>query len=151
MCCAPERNSSDMLVARIQAVHLHIQENPMTNITQALSDSSRAIWDQNAPVWDEYMGEGRSFQRELIGPVTERLLALQPGERILDIACGNGAFSRRMAALGAQVVASDFSPKFIERARARTVENADRITYHVVDATNGAQLLALGEGSFDAG
>jgi SAM-dependent methyltransferase len=96
------------------------------------------------------MGEGGVFQRMLIGPVAEQLLALQPGERVLDIACGNGGFSRRMAALGAVGVASDFSPKFIQLARARTVENADRITYQVVDATDEAQLLALGEASFDA-
>jgi 2-polyprenyl-3-methyl-5-hydroxy-6-metoxy-1,4-benzoquinol methylase len=122
----------------------------MTNTTQALSDSSRSIWDQNAPAWDVHMGEGGAFQRVLIGPVTEQLLALQQGERVLDIACGNGGFSRRMAALGAVVVATDFSPKFIELARAHTIENADRITYRVVDATDESQLLALGESSFDA-
>ncbi len=118
--------------------------------TEQLAELSRDIWDQNAPAWDEYMGEGGGFQRVLIGPVTERLLALQPGERVLDIACGNGGFSRRMAALGAYVVAADFSAKFIELARARTVEHADRIAYHVADATDERQLLALGENSFDA-
>ena len=118
--------------------------------TQQLAALSREIWDQNAPAWDAYMGEGGGFQRVLIGPATESLLALQPGERVLDIACGNGGFSRRMAALGAHVVAADFSAKFIELARARTVEHGDRIDYHVADATDEIQLLALGENSFDA-
>ncbi len=36
------------------------------------------------------MGEGNDFVEVLIWPATLRLLALQPGQRILDIACGNG-------------------------------------------------------------
>ncbi len=108
------------------------------------------IWEQNAAFWDEYMGEGGVLQRVLIGPTTERLLDLKPGERVLDIACGNGAFSRRMAALGARVVACDFASTFIERAQARTTEHADRIDYRVIDATDEAQLLSLGKQSFDA-
>jgi 2-polyprenyl-3-methyl-5-hydroxy-6-metoxy-1,4-benzoquinol methylase len=90
------------------------------------------------------------MQRTLIAPITERLLDLKRGERVLEIACGNGAFARRMAALGARVVACDFAEMFVERAQARTVENADRIEYRVVDATDEAALLALGAQSFDA-
>jgi cyclopropane fatty-acyl-phospholipid synthase-like methyltransferase len=40
----------------------------------------------------------------------ERLLALQPGERVLDVACGNGVMARRLALLGGRVTAVDFSP-----------------------------------------
>lgn len=50
----------------------------------------------------------------------------------------------------ANVVATDFSEVFIERARQRTTERADRIEYRVVDAADEGQLLALGEGRFDA-
>ncbi len=105
---------------------------------------SRDIWDQNAAAWDERIGGGGGFQSVLIAPTVERMLDIQPGESVLDIACGNGIFSRRLAELGASVVASDFSPKLIELARQRTTEHTDRIQYHVVDATDEAQLLALG-------
>jgi SAM-dependent methyltransferase len=71
------------------------------------------------------------------------MLNIQAGEVVLDIACGNGQFSRRLAGLGATVVASDFSPKLIELAKGRTSENGDRIHYHVVDATDEVQLMAL--------
>ena len=118
---------------------------------RALTEESRAIWNAKATFWDERMGEGNAFQRILIGPAAERLLALREGERALDVACGNGVFTRRMASLGAHVVGCDFSEVFIERARARTPsELADRISYHVVDATDEDQLLALGVGAFDA-
>jgi ubiquinone/menaquinone biosynthesis C-methylase UbiE len=111
---------------------------------------TQARWDTIAPFWDERMGEGNAFQRRLVGPATERLLELVPGQLVLELACGNGVMARRMAALGARVVATDFSPAFLERARARSGELADRIEYRLVDATDGEQLLALGEGRFDA-
>ena len=119
------------------------------NDVDALNRQTQEIWNRNAEWWDEQTGEGNQFQKVLIGPATERLLALRPGERVLDIACGNGAFSRSMARLGAQVVAFDFSGRFLERAKARTNEHADRIDYRLVDATDEAQLLALGD-RFDA-
>lgn len=117
---------------------------------RALTTETQAIWDQNADFWDERMGEGNLFQLRLVGPAAERLLALRAGKRVLDVACGNGVFARRLAELGAQVTACDFSARLIERARERGAATAERITYAVVDATDEQQLLALGEGSFDA-
>jgi len=115
-----------------------------------LNDETRDIWDQNASFWDERMGDGNDFQRILIGPASERLLNLQPGETVLEIACGNGVFSRRMARLGVHVVATDFSENLLERARARTTEYADRIEFQLVDATSEEQISALGRERFDA-
>ncbi len=116
----------------------------------ALNREVRDIWNMNAAFWDEYMKEGNDFHKLLIAPAQERLLGLREGELVLEIACGNGNFARRMAELGARVVASDFSEVFIERAKARTSENADRIEYRVIDATDGDQLMALGQCRFDA-
>src|SRR5918998_2011880 len=110
----------------------------------------RDIWDAKAAFWDERMGDGNQFQLELIGPAVERLLAIQSGERVLDVGCGNGVSSRRLAELGAQVVAVDYSARFLELARARSSDLADRIDYRLIDASDEAQLLALGEGQFDA-
>lgn len=116
----------------------------------ALTRETQAIWDQNAAFWDSRMGEGNDFQLKLIAPASERLLALRPDELVLEVACGNGQFARRLGALGARVVATDFSAVFLERARARTTERADRIEYRLVDASDEGQLLALGERRFDA-
>lgn len=117
----------------------------------ALRDETRAIWDHNAAFWDEQQGDaGNVSQRLLIGPATERLLALQPGELVLDLACGTGTMARRMAELGARVVAADFSAGMLERARARSEAYEDRIEFRQLDATDEGQVLALGEGHFDA-
>lgn len=117
---------------------------------QELNPEVCRIWDNNADFWDSRMGEGNDFHRLLVAPAQERLLAVRPGEVVLDAACGNGQSARRLAELGARVVAFDISPRMIENARARTTRNADRIQYLVLDATDGARLLSLGEGRFDA-
>lgn len=114
------------------------------------NQETRAAWNQNAAFWDERMGEGNDFVEVLIWPATERLLALRHGERVLDIACGNGLTSRRLAALGAKVVAFDFSEEMIAHARARTKAHTDRIQYLVLDATDEEALATLPERGFDA-
>jgi 2-polyprenyl-3-methyl-5-hydroxy-6-metoxy-1,4-benzoquinol methylase len=116
----------------------------------ALNKGTQAAWNQNAMFWDEKMGEGNLFQRVLVGPATERLLELKPGELILEIACGNGVFARRLAQLGARVIATDFSEKLLEQAKKRSVDLTGRIEYLFIDATNEEQLLELGERRFDA-
>jgi 2-polyprenyl-3-methyl-5-hydroxy-6-metoxy-1,4-benzoquinol methylase len=118
----------------------------------ALAHQAHEAWEKKAAFWDQMMGEGNAFQRVLIGPATERLLRVLPGETVLDVACGNGVFSRRLAELGARVVAVDFSERFVELARARTEEAGygDAVEYLVADATDEEQILALGKERFDA-
>ncbi len=118
---------------------------------ESASAETRAAWKANAAFWDSYMGdEGNDFVNVLIWPPTERLLGLHAGERVLDIAGGNGVYARRLAALGAQVVAFDFAGEMIALAGQRTQGLTERIAYHVLDATDESALLALGERQFDA-
>lgn len=121
-----------------------------TKDSKRANEETRDAWNQNAAFWDRRMGEGNDFVEVLIWPATERLLDLRAGERVLDVACGNGLTSRRLAAMGAQVVALDFSEEMIRHARERTANHADRIDYLVLDATDEAALLSLGVRSFDA-
>ncbi|MGQ0570535.1 MAG: class I SAM-dependent methyltransferase [Armatimonadota bacterium] len=122
-----------------------------SNEFEALAKEAQDSWNRNAEWWDEYIGaEGNNFHRLLVAPAMERLLELKPDELVLDVACGNGQFARRMAELGTRLVAFDFSERFIERAKARTTVHAERIQYIVLDATDRAGLLALGTGRFDA-
>jgi ubiquinone/menaquinone biosynthesis C-methylase UbiE len=112
-----------------------------------LNDEVRAAWDALAAFWDDRVQAGGTQRWDVIHPSVERLLRLQPGERVLDIACGTGAFARRMADLGAHVLATDFSEGMLERARS----HGGAVEYRSADATVEEQLLALAEpGSFDA-
>jgi 2-polyprenyl-3-methyl-5-hydroxy-6-metoxy-1,4-benzoquinol methylase len=126
-------------------------EQTMDEQTSALNDEGRQLWDLKAEFWDNLHGdEGNQFHRKLIGPAVERLLALQAGERVVDIACGSGVMARRLAQLGGRVTATDFSAALIERARLRGQSSGEPIQYEVVDATDEEALAALGEGQFDA-
>jgi SAM-dependent methyltransferase len=120
----------------------------------AQNRETHAAWEANAEYWDTRIGEGNDFVETLIWPVTESLLELQPGQRLLDAACGNGLYARRAAALGVNVVAFDFSANLIQLARERADAAAlkARVDYHVLDATDGPALLALGADgvAFDA-
>ncbi|MCC0018200.1 MAG: methyltransferase domain-containing protein, partial [Rhodobiaceae bacterium] len=49
-------------------------------------------------------------------------LAPQAGERILDLGCGDGALTQRIADAGAKVTGVDASPDFIEAAIARGLD-----------------------------
>jgi 2-polyprenyl-3-methyl-5-hydroxy-6-metoxy-1,4-benzoquinol methylase len=116
-----------------------------------LNDEGRELWNRKARFWDNLHGdEGNRFHRQLIGPAVEGLLALEPGERVLDIACGSGVMARRLAALGGRVTAVDFSPQLIEMARRRGQPGGEPIHYGVADATDEEALVTLGEGRFDA-
>ena len=54
-------------------------------------------------------------------PVVD-LLQPRPGERILDLGCGDGALTEKLVALGAQVVGIDSSPDMIAAARRRGLD-----------------------------
>ena len=123
--------------------------NPQTDFAD-LTRETQQIWEQIARWWDARMGEGNKWHTSLIAPATEKLLAIRTGETVLEIACGNGQFARRLADLGANVVACDFSASFLDCARLRTTQHSERIQYRLVDLTNEEQLAELGTAQFDA-
>ncbi|MGO8760233.1 MAG: class I SAM-dependent methyltransferase [Terracidiphilus sp.] len=68
---------------------------------------------------DVYSRDG-AFVHELASGVLE-WLAPQSGERILDLGCGDGQLTERIAAGGAIVAGVDSSPEMVAAARARGV------------------------------
>ncbi|MGH6914384.1 MAG: class I SAM-dependent methyltransferase [Geminicoccales bacterium] len=61
------------------------------------------------------------FVSELGAPVLE-LLHPHPGERILDLGCGDGKLAERLIAAGCEVIGVDAAPDMIEAARAKGVD-----------------------------
>jgi SAM-dependent methyltransferase len=120
--------------------------------TDPISEENRRAWEATAEWWDDQIGpEGNDFHRTLIAPAQMRLLELKPGQTVLDIACGNGQFAREMARTGVNVVAFDFTEKFLVRAHKHTeAAGIQNIEYHLLDATDEKKLLSLGEGRFDS-
>ena len=72
--------------------------------------------------WDsERYARNARFVSDLGAPVVD-LLAPKPGERVLDLGCGDGALTERLAAMGCAVVGVDGSENFIEAARSRGLD-----------------------------
>ena len=119
------------------------------NMSDAQEENMQAqrAWNTNAQFWDQRMAEGNDFFRVLVWPAVEKLLQPAAGDRLLDIACGNGVTSRRLAGSGASVTAFDFSDPLIALAKERGADS--NIDYRVVDATDHSALLELGVGQFD--
>jgi 2-polyprenyl-3-methyl-5-hydroxy-6-metoxy-1,4-benzoquinol methylase len=63
----------------------------------------------------DYARNGR-FVQELAGPVFA-MLAPTPGERILDLGCGDGALTAEIKASGADVLGVDLSDELLAVAR----------------------------------
>jgi ubiquinone/menaquinone biosynthesis C-methylase UbiE len=105
-----------------------------------------AIFSRHAEAYDRRLdqvmsrGEAKGRQRLI------DLLAARPGMRILDLACGPGNLSRRIAALVApdgEVVGVDLAPGMLERARLAGIANA---RFEVMDI----EQLDFDDASFDA-
>lgn len=101
-------------------------------------------WGGVAEWYDDLLeGDKDSYQQQVILPNLLRLLAPKAGEKILDLACGSGFFSRAIAATGAQVIASDVSAELVRLAKEKLTAN---IRYYVSPAH---QQPFLEEGSVD--
>jgi trans-aconitate methyltransferase len=104
----------------------------MSNRTIAAISPIGQTWNTEA-----YATNGR-FVADLASGVVD-LLAPQPGETILDLGCGDGALTEKLAATGAIVTGVDSSPAMVAAARLRNLN---------IDHHNAADLRY--ENQFDA-
>jgi trans-aconitate methyltransferase len=84
-------------------------------VTATLKSSSSQNW--NAAVY----AANAHFVPDL-GQAVLDLLQPQPGERILDLGCGDGALTEKLVAMGAHVVGVDSSSDMIAAARQRGLD-----------------------------
>jgi ubiquinone/menaquinone biosynthesis C-methylase UbiE len=75
-------------------------------------------WDAIAEGYDRYVAP----QEVDLANEALLLVGLEPGDRFLDVAAGPGGLSLPAARLGAEVLATDWSPAMIERFEARARE-----------------------------
>jgi 2-polyprenyl-3-methyl-5-hydroxy-6-metoxy-1,4-benzoquinol methylase len=104
-----------------------------------MEDSMRAPW---------VVGDFGAIAREIGAPEAERFVArlgLEPGARVLDIACGTGNVTIPLARRGAVVSGLDMTPPLLEQARAR----ATRDGLHIRFDEGFAETLPYPDGSFD--
>jgi SAM-dependent methyltransferase len=104
------------------------------------------VTGSTADVWS-----GASYERlaETFAPIHDRVVAaltLEPGSRVLDVACGTGGVALRAARLGAEVVGIDISADQLTKARRAAEAEGLQITCDEGDC----QQLPYADAQFDA-
>jgi len=102
-------------------------------------------YNEIADWYDRYLSE-HPIYLELLLPHLLELVGEVEGERVCDLACGQGWFARELARRGARVTGIDVSGRLLEIARRHEQEEPLGIDYRQEDARLAASLAA---GSFD--
>ncbi|NUT92831.1 MAG: class I SAM-dependent methyltransferase [Saccharothrix sp.] len=111
----------------------------MTDTQQATAPVE--AWDAIAARYDEHVAPGES-DLALAGL---RLAGLRAGQAFLDVAAGTGGLSLPAARLGADVLATDWSPAMVERFTARAAAEGLDARGRVMDCHH----LDLPDDTFD--
>ena len=91
-------------------------------------------WEANAETWTKHARAGYDIYRDALN--TPAFLAMLPpiaGLNGLDLACGEGSNTRKLARAGAKMQAIDIAPTFIRHARADEDHDPLGIVYRIGD------------------
>ncbi len=105
-----------------------------------------AHWERNAETWTRTSRAGHDVYRDALN--TPSFLAMLPpvdGLTGLDVGCGEGSNTRKLAERGARMTGIDIAPTFVRHAAAAEVDDPLGIAYQVADA----QALPFDDASFD--
>jgi 2-polyprenyl-3-methyl-5-hydroxy-6-metoxy-1,4-benzoquinol methylase len=115
----------------------------------------RESWQSNAGAWTDAVRNGHIPSRRLgtdvaIVAACERILAGKASAHVLDVGCGEGWLSRRLASPSAQVVGVDASRALVDAARATPPNRDDAAPrYDVLDYEELRNDPSRVEGPFD--
>lgn len=95
----------------------------------------KTAWEANADTWARQARAGYDIYRDYINtPAFLKMLPEVPGLTGLDIGCGEGSNTRKVAELGAKMSAIDIAEGFIKYVSQTEMENPLGIVYQVADA-----------------
>ena len=105
----------------------------------AVKSRQQAAWSSG-----DYAVVGTTLQ--IVGEQLCEALDLRSGQKVLDVAAGNGNVSLAAAHRWCDVTSTDYVPSLLERGRARASAEGLSIQFKEADA----EALPFAEGSFDA-
>lgn len=104
-------------------------------------------WNDNADAWTKLARAGHDVYRDHVNsPAFFEMMPSVDGLSVLDVGCGEGENTRRVASLGARVTAIDIAEKFVAHAIAEEQREPLGIHYEIASAVE----LPFGEATFDA-
>ena len=110
---------------------------PIKN-SRTSSQRKQTLWDQASRWYDSLVGmSGSDYHQTIVMPGVLKLLELKAGRRVLDLACGQGVFSRFLLGKKIKPEGLDSSEELLRMARAHSVKP---ITYHLGNAGDGKLL-----------
>jgi ubiquinone/menaquinone biosynthesis C-methylase UbiE len=84
------------------------------------SSGATTDWDNVADWYDQLVGEeGSEYHKHVVLPGAARLIGGQAGQKVLDMACGQGVLCRLLASKGVEMTGVDASGELIAAARER--------------------------------
>jgi len=83
---------------------------------------------------------------QIVGESLAEAADIRSGERVLDVAAGNGNVTLAAARRFAAVTSTDYVPALLDKGRARAAAEGLQVDFRVADAEN----LPFKDGSFDA-
>jgi ubiquinone/menaquinone biosynthesis C-methylase UbiE len=102
-------------------------------------------WGDVAKWYDDLIeGSADSYQKKVLAPNLLRIIEPKKGMTILDIACGQGYFSRAFAESGAKVFGCDISKELIAIAKTGNVGAENAKVEFKVNASDDLQFMADG-------
>lgn len=105
-----------------------------------------AFWEANAETWTRHARAGYDLYRDAQNtPAFMANLPCVVGLEGLDIGCGEGANTRRIAQAGARMIGIDIAPTFIRHAQEAEAAAPLGISYQLADGMD----LPFADGSFD--
>ncbi|MCL4406206.1 MAG: class I SAM-dependent methyltransferase [Patescibacteria group bacterium] len=99
-------------------------------------------WEKAAKWYDELLESEGTYQKDLILPNLLRMMEIEKTDVVLDLACGQGFFSREFKKKAKKVIGADLSPELIKIAESKSAG----VEYHAVAAD---KLDFLEDGSID--
>jgi len=93
--------------------------------SKARQSPQSTSWGGVASWYEESVENRESYQMKVILPHLLRLMALQPREQVLDLACGSGFFAHRFAETGASVTGIDIAPELIALAKRKAIHGEE--------------------------
>lgn len=117
---------------------------PQNHLLPIVPDSTR-IKQRQQEIWasGDFAVIGVTLQ--IVGELLAEAADIRAGERVLDIAAGNGNATLAAARRFAEVTSTDYVPELLNKGRARAIADGLQVDFRIADAEN----LPFEESSFD--